>query len=94
VLPDEDSWEAAAMLPGFHWGGVWEWTSSVFGPRRGFMAHPYRDYSLPWFGTHRVLKGAAESTPPRLRAAQYRNFYPAGRNDIFSGFRSCMRSAA
>jgi EgtB-related family protein len=52
------------------------------------MPHPYRDYSQPWFGTRRVLRGAAPATAPALANARYRNFFEPQRCDIFSGFRS------
>src|SRR5688572_15826118 len=38
-------------------GNVWEWTGSDFVPFPGFAADPYREYSEPWFGTHKVLRG-------------------------------------
>jgi gamma-glutamyl hercynylcysteine S-oxide synthase len=90
-LPTEAEWERAALTrpEAFDWGQVWEWTASVFAPYPGFVAHPYRDYSQPWFGSRPVLRGAAFGTQPRLRHARYRNFFAAGRNDIFAGFRSC-----
>ncbi|HYF42405.1 MAG TPA: selenoneine synthase SenA [Ramlibacter sp.] len=89
-LPTEFEWECAALAePGFRWGGVWEWTASVFLPYQGFAAHPYRDYSAPWFGTRRVLKGAAAATSPWLAHPRYRNFFEPQRTDIFAGFRSC-----
>ena len=90
-LPTEAEWEHAALSagPAFHWGAVWEWTASPFAPYAGFEAHPYRDYSAPWFDGRPVLKGASVLTQPRMRHPRYRNFFPAGRNDIPAGFRSC-----
>jgi gamma-glutamyl hercynylcysteine S-oxide synthase len=91
-LPTEVEWEAAAHLGtsrGFRWGDVWEWTASTFRPYPGFAADPYRDYSQPWFGTHKVLRGASFATRGRMRSAKYRNFYLPQRDDIFCGFRSC-----
>ncbi len=89
-LPTEAEWECAALtLPGFGWGQVWEWTASPFEPYPGFTPHPYRDYSAPWFGSRRVLRGACPATSPLLAHARYRNFFEPHRNDIFSGFRSC-----
>ena len=88
-LPTEAEWECAALtVPGFAWGKVWEWTSSPFEPYPGFTPHPYRDYSAPWFGTRRVLRGASAATSPALAHARYRNFFEPHRNDIFAGFRS------
>jgi iron(II)-dependent oxidoreductase len=89
-LPTEAEWECAALtLPGFRWGHAWEWTASAFEPYPGFTPHPYRDYSAPWFGTRRVLRGACAATSPWLAHARYRNFFEPHRHDVFSGFRSC-----
>ena len=88
-LPTEAEWEVAAQrAPGFEWGHVWEWTASAFAPFPGFAAHPYADYSAPWFDGRPVLKGACGATSPRMRHPQYRNFFTPERSDIFSGFRS------
>jgi iron(II)-dependent oxidoreductase len=70
-------------------GNVWEWTSSAFAPYPSFVADPYREYSEPWFGTHKVLRGGSFSTPARLVASSWRNFYTPDRGDIFAGFRTC-----
>ena len=92
-LPTEAEWQHAATQQAvdFHWGAVWEWTASALLPYPGFVAHPYRDYSQPWFGSHRVLRGASFATQPRLHHPHYRNFFTPSRNDIFAGFRSCQR---
>ena len=90
-LPTEAEWQSAATaLRGpFVWGDVWEWTASTFGPYDGFTPHPYRDYSAPWFGSRRVLRGASLATQRRMHDVRYRNFYTPERNDIFAGFRTC-----
>jgi gamma-glutamyl hercynylcysteine S-oxide synthase len=90
-LPTEAEWEhAARSQPGaFRWGKVWEWTASAFQPYPGFVAHPYRDYSAPWFDGRPVLRGASWATSDHLRDLAYRNFFTAERQDLFSGFRSC-----
>ncbi len=91
-LPTEAEWEAAALtLPDFQWGEVWEWTASRFNPYPGFSAHPYRDYSAPWFGERYVLRGASRATSPRMAHPRYRNYFTPERNDIHGGFRSCAR---
>jgi ergothioneine biosynthesis protein EgtB len=91
-LPSEVEWEAAAhqgATRGFRWGDVREWTATTFRPYPGFVAGPWRDYSLPAFGTHKVLRGASFATRPSLRSARLRGFAPAERDDGFFGFRSC-----
>ena len=60
-----------------------------FSPYPGFVAHPYRDYSAPWFDGRPVLRGASFGTQPRMHHARYRNYFQPERNDIFAGFRSC-----
>ena len=90
-LPDEAEWERAACSrpADFRWGDVWEWTASAFAPYPGFQPHPYVDYSAPWFDGRPVLRGASFMTQPRLRHPRYRNYFPAQRNDVPAGFRSC-----
>jgi iron(II)-dependent oxidoreductase len=43
-------------------GNVWEWTSSDFVPYPGFTPDSYREYSQPWFYTHKVLRGGCWAT--------------------------------
>lgn len=90
-LPTEHEWTLAQAQAGeqFDWGQVWEWTASAFEPWTGFVAHPYRDYSQPWFDGRPVLKGGSFATAPHMKYPAYRNFFVAGRNDVFAGFRSC-----
>lgn len=88
-LPTEAEWECAALTQAdMAWGTVWEWTASAFEPYPGFVPHPYRDYSAPWFGTRRVLRGASRATSPHLVHPRYRNFFTPDRADIDAGFRS------
>ena len=70
-------------------GNVWEWTASAFEPYPGFIVDPYREYSAPWFGTHKVLRGGSFATPRRLIRNTWRNFYTPDRYDVFAGFRTC-----
>jgi iron(II)-dependent oxidoreductase len=70
-------------------GNIWEWTASDFTPFPGFAPDPYEDYSQPWFGSRKVLRGGCWATSERIARPTYRNFFPPGRNDIFGGFRTC-----
>jgi iron(II)-dependent oxidoreductase len=70
-------------------GNVWEWTASPFEPYPGFVTDPYQEYSEPWFGTHKVLRGGSFATPRRLIRNTWRNFYTPDRYDAFAGFRTC-----
>jgi iron(II)-dependent oxidoreductase len=72
-------------------GNVWEWVADDFGPYPGFEVDPYREYSQPWFGTHKVLRGGAWTTQPRLLRNTWRNFYTPDRRDVWAGFRTCRR---
>jgi iron(II)-dependent oxidoreductase len=72
-------------------GNVWEWTADAFEPYPGFEIDPYREYSQPWFSTHKVLRGGAWTTQPRLLRNSWRNFYMPDRRDVWAGFRTCRR---
>jgi iron(II)-dependent oxidoreductase len=70
-------------------GNVWEWTADDFGPYPGFVADPYKEYSAPWFGDHKVLRGGCWATRSRLLRNTWRNFYRPDRRDVWAGFRTC-----
>lgn len=72
-------------------GNVWEWTADDFAPYPGFVADPYKEYSQPWFGTHKVLRGGSWATSARLIRNTWRNFYTPDRRDIWAGFRTCAK---
>jgi iron(II)-dependent oxidoreductase len=88
ACPGGDSaWGCRQML-----GNVWEWTASDFRPYPGFTPDAYREYSEPWFGTHKVLRGGAGVTRARLIRNTWRNFYTPDRRDVWAGFRTCARA--
>jgi ergothioneine biosynthesis protein EgtB len=88
-LPHAAEWQLAATTTPMSWGdSVWEWTADAFQPHPGFVPGPYRDYSLPWFGDHRELRGGSFATPTRMLDARFRNFFLPARTDVFAGFRS------
>jgi gamma-glutamyl hercynylcysteine S-oxide synthase len=97
-LPSAAQWEYAATQNvqhtaggehSFQWGhSVWEWTADAFKPYCGFAPGPYKEYSAPWFGNHRELRGGAFATHARLHDARYRNFFLPHRTDVFAGFRT------
>jgi iron(II)-dependent oxidoreductase len=70
-------------------GNTWEWTATDFGPYPGFAPGPYKEYSQPWFGDHKVLRGGSWATRSRLIRNAYRNFYTPDRRDVWAGFRTC-----
>jgi iron(II)-dependent oxidoreductase len=70
-------------------GNVWEWTSDDFKPYPGFVVDPYKEYSVPWFGDHKVLRGGCWTTRPGLIRNSWRNFYKPDRRDVLAGFRTC-----
>jgi len=71
-------------------GNVWEWTASAFYPFPGYVVdYPYREYSAPWFGTRKVLKGGSWATRSGLARIGYRNFFEPERRDILAGLRTC-----
>ena len=70
-------------------GSAWEWTSTTFDGYPGFVAGPYKEYSAPWFGDHKVLRGGCWATRSGMIRSAYRNFYTPDRRDVWAGFRTC-----
>jgi gamma-glutamyl hercynylcysteine S-oxide synthase len=73
-------------------GNVWEWVADTFEPYPGFICDPYQEYSQPYFGTKKVLRGGAWTTRSRLIRNTWRNFFMRQRRNIFAGFRTCALS--
>ena len=69
-------------------GNVWEWVEDTFEPYPGFVCGPYREYSQPYFGQKKVLRGGCWTTRSRLIRSTWRNFYMRHRRNIFAGFRT------
>lgn len=90
-LPSAAEWQHATGSADFAWGAGWEWTRDAFAPYPGFEPDPYRDYSQPWFHSHRELRGGGPATDARLKRPGFRNFYLPQRRDVFAGFRTTSR---
>ena len=91
-LPRAAEWEHAAQSTPMRWGrSVWEWTADAFTPYAGFVPGPYADYSAPWFGSHRELRGGSFAAHARMHDRRYRNFFTPERCELFAGFRTAKR---
>lgn len=89
ALPEGDSFFGCRQML----GNVWEWTAEDFLPYPGFVVDPYREYSEPWFGNQKVLRGGCWTTRSRLIRNTWRNFYTPDRRDVWAGFRTCALNA-
>ncbi len=85
ALPEGDSAFGCRQMM----GNVWEWTSTTFGPYPGFTPDPYKEYSEPWFGKRKVLRGGCWATRSRMLRNTWRNYFTPDRRDVWAGFRTC-----
>jgi iron(II)-dependent oxidoreductase len=72
-------------------GNVWEWVDDTFTAYPEFVCDPYREYSEPYFGKKKVLRGGAWTTRSRLIRATWRNFFVRHRRNVLAGFRTVAR---
>jgi formylglycine-generating enzyme required for sulfatase activity len=71
-------------------GNGWEWTSTVFAPREGFVAwaRTYPGYSADFFdGEHDVVFGGSWATDRSLLRRSFRNWYRREYPHAFTSFR-------
>jgi len=55
-------------------GNVWEWCEDIFYPYDGFIIDPiYREFSYPFFGYKKILRGGSWAVPSILINSKYRN---------------------
>ncbi|MBI2534353.1 MAG: SUMF1/EgtB/PvdO family nonheme iron enzyme [Deltaproteobacteria bacterium] len=94
-LPTETEWEIAASAePNSARDGYadhrrhFPWGDEQSAPKH---MDPYKEYSKPWFGTHKVLRGGCWATSSLLIRNTWRNFYTPDRRDVWAGFRTCAR---
>jgi ergothioneine biosynthesis protein EgtB len=84
-LPTEFELEAAGGAP----AGIWQWTSSSYGPYPGYRpaAGAVGEYNGKFMSNQYVLRGGSSATPPGHLRPSYRNFFPSGARWQFSGVR-------
>lgn len=72
-------------------GSAWEWTSNQYLPYDGFCVDMYPYMSTLQFGDHKVTRGGGCATSSCLIRSTYRQAYLPGRDDVFTGFRTCAK---
>ena len=74
---------------GFRWGDVHEWVANTLHPWDGYQSGPWAEYSGPFLGKARVLRGASFATRARMKHPRFRGFALPEWDEGFVGFRSC-----
>src|SRR5213595_2530020 len=78
ALPEGDSPVGCRQMI----GNVWEWVADTFQAYPGFECDPYQEYSQPYFGQKKVLRGGCWTTRTRVIRSTWRNFYMRHRRNI------------
>ena len=69
-------------------GNVWEWCMEPLYPYNGFTIDPvYREFSYPFFGFKKILRGGCWAVPDILINSRYRNAQMPDCRIQFTGFR-------
>ena len=69
-------------------GNVWEWCQEPIYPYEGFCIDPvYREFSYPFFGFKKILRGGSWAVPDILINSRYRNAQMPDCRIQFTGFR-------
>ena len=69
-------------------GNIWEWCEDPFYPYDGFEIDPvYREFSYPFFGFKKILRGGCWAVPDILINSRYRNAQMPDMRMQFTGVR-------
>jgi gamma-glutamyl hercynylcysteine S-oxide synthase len=69
-------------------GNVWEWCQEAIYPYDGFKIDPvYKEFSYPFFGFKKILRGGSWATPDILINSRYRNAQMPDCRIQFTGIR-------
>ena len=69
-------------------GNVWEWCQEPLYPYQGFKIDPvYKEFSYPFFGFKKILRGGSWACPNILINSRYRNAQMPDCRIQFTGFR-------
>ena len=84
LYPEGDNYDGVRQLI----GNVWEWCSDPLYPYDGFKIDPiYREFSYPFFGFKKILRGGCWAVPDILINSRYRNAQMPDTRIQLTGFR-------